>query len=118
MEFRSISDLEARLSELTEAVPAELTAWQLEDMHRRAPHTEVDGNTAFTLIQPPPRSKRKPKPEPRSFYLRRGRAPKPKPEEEPPKPRTSKRPILRPELLNKLRARMQVLLARTVTPWA
>jgi hypothetical protein len=91
-------------------IPAELTAWQAEDMKRTRPHTEVFNPTAaWTMIYPRARAalvKRtqslKVKP------VRRGKATRIQ------RPATGHRPILRPELFDKLCERMRALMEREV----
>jgi len=96
-------------------VPAELTAWQREDMRRRFPYTEVINPTAArTLIYPRSRrtagwlqTKRPPRPRKpvmRGKAKRIGRPILP----------ASSRPILRPELFEQLRARMRDMMQREI----
>lgn len=97
-------------------VPAELTAWQVQDMKRRFPHTEVLSPTAaFTMIYPRSRREsswlktkrppRKIKPLLRGKAKRIGR----------PIVQSSNRPILRPELFDRLRERMNEMMQREIT---
>jgi hypothetical protein len=91
-------------------VPAELTAWQSEDMKRRYPNTEQMAPTAArTMIYP--RSRRdatwlkKKRAAPRQKPLLRGKATRIV-------PTGSNRPILRPALFERLRERMNEMMAR------
>jgi hypothetical protein len=119
--IRSLDDLEGRLAELTEQMPEELTQWQLQDLQRKIPDTEVpEDNTAFTMIYPRSRfsEPHKPLAVHRPFYLRRGRAPKlRRPISSAPRQtrRPSTRPILRPELYVKLCERMMAMLKKAVS---
>jgi hypothetical protein len=100
-----------------QAVPVanELTAWQREDMRRRYPHTETLSRTAaMTRIYP--RSRRQ------STWLRAKRPPRRKPllrgkAKRVGKPilQASHRPILRPELFDRLRERMVAMMQREIT---
>ena len=88
-------------------VAAELTAWQREDMNRRYPNTEeINQTTALTLIWP--RSRRQ--------VARQNRAPRRKPLLRGRATRIAKpagdRPILRPELFDRLCERMSAMMAR------
>jgi hypothetical protein len=90
-------------------VAKELTAWQAEDMRRRYPETEeINPVTAMTVIYPRSRGPKRMKPRvPGKPVLRRGKATRiAKP--------SSNRPILRPELVDKLQERMNAMLVREV----
>jgi hypothetical protein len=83
-------------------VPAELTAWQTEDMNRKHPITEViNPTTAETRIWPRGRTTRQLRTRQRIISRRVQRMP-------------GKRPILRPELFNVLRARMNLMMTREI----
>jgi hypothetical protein len=91
-------------------IPAELTAWQREDMKRQRPSTETLNPTAArTVIYPRARKhlliKRAPR---RVKPLLRGKTTRIK------QPAGHKRPILRPELFEILCVRMRELLHREV----
>jgi hypothetical protein len=97
-------------------VPAELTAWQVQDMRRRYPHTEVLSPTsAATMIYPRSRREsgwlKKKRPQRKTKPLLRGKARRIG------KPilQTSHRPILRPELFDRLRERMNEMMQREIT---
>jgi hypothetical protein len=84
----------------TVPVPAELTAWQVDDMKRKHPNTEILNPTAaITRIWPRGRTQAQ-----RSALPQRRRTVR----------AAGKHPILRPVLLNKLEVRMQELLRREV----
>ena len=92
-------------------VPAELTAWQSEDMRRRYPETDtINPTTAMTTIYP--RSRRD------ANWLKRKRAVIRRgvtPVRRGPATRIvapSNRPILRPMLFYRLRERMRLMLVR------
>jgi len=98
------------------AVPAELTAWQTEDMNRKFPNTEPDGSGAATDIWPRSRLElegKRPRPASARYTARGGI----------PARRTglgnvpAHRPILRDVLWDKLVERMMDLLRKTMT-WA
>ena len=92
-------------------IPAELTAWQREDMKRKVPNTEVlNATAARTMIYPRGRTnlaanKRAPR---RTKPLLRGKATRIS------APAGHHRPILRPELFDKLCQRMRELMDREV----
>lgn len=96
-------------------VPAELTAWQVQDMKRRYPQTEVlNPTSAATMIYP--RSRResswlKMKRPPRKNPLHRGKGKR----IGKPIVQSSHRPILRPELFDRLRERMNEMMQREIT---
>ena len=98
-----------RVDDLSQAMPAELTQWQKEDMKRERPNTEiVDDMTAATTIWPRSRlvGPQRPRPkQPRLGRPIRTHSGKPPP---------STRPILRPELYDALCARMAALLQKTM----
>ena len=94
----------------TVPVPAELTLWQTEDMHRKYPNTEELNQTAArTLIYPHSRRARVRKTigslikKPTHRVMRRTAATP-----------GHRRPILRPELYDKLSARMNDMMRRFV----
>jgi hypothetical protein len=96
-------------------VPAELTAWQSEDMKRRYPETEVlNATSARTRIYP--RSRRdnswlkQKRPPRRAKPMLRGKATR---IGKPIVP-TSNRPILRPILFERLRERMNLMMQREI----
>jgi hypothetical protein len=101
-----LTEISQSLNDLDQTMPAELTAWQREDMNREYPNTTApDRMTAFTLIWPRSRKRRlHRKPQRRRVYLRQGRQP------------ASQRSLLRPELFEKLCERMTALLHKTVFP--
>jgi len=83
-------------------VPAELTAWQTDDMNRKNPITEVINPTAAeTRIWPRGRTTRQLSARQRIVSRRVTRMP-------------GKRPILRPELFNMLRERMKQMMSREI----
>jgi len=94
--------LESMLTELTafpQNMADELSLWQTEDMHRKYPNTVLQGNQATTQIWPTSRLPKKKKP---AGLFR-------KPVIRPSVPGLrvrSMRPILRPELFEKLDERM------------
>jgi hypothetical protein len=94
-------------------VPAELTAWQTEDMHRKIPNTEtINPTAALTMIYPRSRTQLVAK---KGAPIRRSTWNKPRVVQ---RYRTggiqhvSTRPILRPELFQKLCERMSRMLSR------
>jgi hypothetical protein len=97
----------------SEGLPNELTAWQVEDMRRRYPHTETpDDKTATTEIYPRSRlsdDRRRQRRQPRVRILA-------KPRGAGRQSAHSNRPILRPELLTKLVERMDALM-QTALKW-
>jgi hypothetical protein len=95
--------LERQITELQKTVPAELEAWQREDMNRKYPNTQTETvsneTSATTYIWPTSRTP--------SNRQRRYQRPKQyKPAAAGPVMR-SRRPILRVELLEKLWERMR-----------
>lgn len=96
----------------TVPVAKELTAWQTQDMRRRYPSTEeINPVTAMTVIYPRSRlDRRSPGARARAGAkpVRRGRLTRVA------KPPAGTRPILRPELLDKLGERMNAMLVREV----
>jgi hypothetical protein len=103
-----------RIKDLPRTVPVELTAWQNDDMRRARPNTDAAGDQASTMIWPRSRLELEGKRPPRARYLRRNAGRR----RGPPQPRgRSSRPILRPELFEKLCERMMALLKRTMK-WA
>ena len=99
----------SRIEGLRESMPAELTAWQEQDMGRSRANTSVpDAKTAVTTIWPRVRQMSTPRRRRRSQLLRQRR---PRPVLGGNAARVlSRRPILRPELLVTLRERMAELL--------
>jgi len=96
----------------TVPVPAELTAWQSEDMRRQFPQTEtLNPTSAMTMIYPRSRKQgawlKKKRATPRKPTLR-GKAQRIL-------PAGSNRPILRPALFERLRERMSALLKRELS---
>ena len=107
--IRKLDGALRRAEELRETMPAELTAWQEQDMGRSRPNTSVpDAQTAVTTIWPRARQMSTPRRRRRSQLLRQRR---PRPVLGGNAARVlSRRPILRPELLVTLRERMAELL--------
>ncbi len=94
---RRLQDMAARIAEFGKSdIPTELTAWQVEDMHRKYPNTETpDEHTAETDIWPTSRlalARRAAEPERRRRVI------------------VSQRPILRDELRARLCERMRLLM--------
>jgi hypothetical protein len=88
----------------------ELTNWQREDMHRHFPNTQTpDPHTAFTLIWPRSRLTDQKKHEHKALVVRRALPPTFIGQHR------SARPILRPELFDRLVTRMRMLLDTTMT---
>jgi hypothetical protein len=87
----------------------ELTAWQVEDMHRKFPNTDLKENTATTKIWPrsrmPETDKTKIRAAMRRPVIRKGSA----------KPSSGNRAILRPELYEKLVKRMDELMSKELS---
>ena len=84
----------------TVPVPAELTAWQVDDMKRKHPNTEVlNATAARTRIWPRGRTQAQRAAGPQRRRVVRA---------------AGKHPILRPVLYDKLVARMQALVRREV----
>jgi hypothetical protein len=118
---KAIEGAIAGLEDLKPEIPVELTNWQIEDMRRQFPNTETpDENTAETDIWPRSRSSAAHRPStgiaigrPRGTGGRRIAAPRIVNKGE---VIHSARPILRPELFQKLCERMRALLASAV-PW-
>jgi hypothetical protein len=104
----------AHVEKIKREWPEEVTKWQLEDMHRRYPNTTTseanDTVTAETDVWPRSRLEVSPS----------GHAPQKGPRQA--KPRIgrgiihSNRPVLRPELLQKLKDRMMAL-GREAIKW-
>lgn len=101
--FRALCE---RIEALPHASAEELTAWQREDMKRHYPNTDETIDGASTDIFPRSRkvvqrsAAQRQQPQPRQGVGRK-RLP-------------SKRPILRPELFDKLVERMMALLEKTM----
>jgi hypothetical protein len=110
MSFEILIETDAAEKRLTEMIaklqvvpiPAELTAWQVEDMKRKHPNTEViNPTTGLTQIWPRGRTQAQRSARPQRTR-RVVRAP-------------GKHPILRPALFDKLVERMRLLMNRSVT---
>jgi hypothetical protein len=120
IKIENVEELVEKLNAVVEHVetmgrstmPEELTAWQKEDMRRRYANTTTpDDKTAFTEIWPRSRlsgqrqvTHRASSRQLRTAVSRPGGAGRPR----------SDRQILRPELFEKLCARMRALLAKTM----
>lgn len=102
-----------RARDLETTMPSEFSTWQEADMGRRQAKTDTpDAMTAATTIRPRGRASLLPR---RRRYLLGRR---------PPQPilvrttrRGTRRPILRPELLEMLHDRMRTLLRETFARW-
>ena len=107
--FEALDDAVANAEAIRDALPAEMSAWQEQDMGRRRADTQVpDPDTAFTIIRPrgePRTRQRSLRPRPQRIVRRR-------------RPGGTRRPILRPVLYDRFRERMGDLLGRTFAPWA
>jgi hypothetical protein len=89
-------------------VPDEFVLWQRQDMKRRFPKIEPEGAMAyFTMVYP--RSRRPKTQRKKTTTLIRSSTPRRQPRRV---RSSSNRPILRPELLDRLRERMRLLLHR------
>jgi hypothetical protein len=114
--MRKLEGALRRAEELRETMPAELTAWQEQDMVRvRANTSAPDAQTAVTMISP--RSRRsvplsRPRHRPRLLRPRRQATAGSQAATV-----RSRRPILRPELFDRLRERMSELLGKTFASW-
>jgi hypothetical protein len=99
---KTIDSMIAQLAAFPQNMADELTRWQVEDMHRRYPNTTLQGNTATTEIWPTSRlpKKKKPRGLPRKAPIRPASGVR----------IHSQRPILRPELFDKLDQRMVQLM--------
>lgn len=99
-----LGEMEQRLAVFPDDMAAELTTWQVVDMHRKEPFSLSTENTAETSIFP--RSRREAE-QPKPHHLRtlRRRIREPKTDEKP-----STRPVLRQILVDKFNARMTTLL--------
>jgi hypothetical protein len=106
-----IEDALSRIESLRETMPAELTAWQEQDMGRSRANTSVpDAQTAVTTILPRARQMSTPRRRHRPQLLRQRRQ---RPAIGSSAARVlSRRSILRPELLIMLRERMTELLGK------
>jgi hypothetical protein len=115
-----VSGLIARLEKMTEKLEQfpdkmadELTAWQVEDMHRHYPNTEKEGNAVTTEIWPRGRpwleNNQK-----KINSIMRARRKAGRPVFGPVRKGTH-RPILREELFVKLCERMDALMAKELT---
>jgi hypothetical protein len=102
----TLSNMEEKLKNFPQDMGVELTEWQTEDMHRKYPNTTVDESSASTEVWPTSRlverDDKKAKAAVRAIKASR-------------KPTVSlkghnNRPILRPELFDKLVARMNELM--------
>lgn len=100
---RRVDAMVENVAALQDKVPAELEAWQREDMNRRYPNiTRIDAMTSMTQIWP--RSRLAPRPRQnlrRRIAVRLG----------------GQRPILRAELFERLRERMRALLEVLPKKW-
>jgi hypothetical protein len=98
----TLAAMQTQLAAFPQTMADELTNWQTEDMNRKYPNTTLQNNEATTTIWPTSRLPQKK----RQAQLRKPPIRRPQPG-----PRIkSKRPILRPELFDKLDARMVALL--------
>jgi len=110
VQLRNVDKVIARLDAMTQRLQSapiapELTDWQIKDMRRHYPQTEARGaDWAQTIIYPRSR-KLKPKVMTKPKLVRGPRRPRQG------KPR-GQRPILRPALLDQLRARLKVMMRK------
>jgi hypothetical protein len=112
---KKLDAYEQQVEALKQAMPAELADWQVEDMGRKYPDTEVaDDSTAYTMIYPRSRLPSKWK-RPLQRLVGQMRARRGTKVYRPHLPRVpSTRPILRPELFDKLCERMNALLDKAM----
>jgi hypothetical protein len=106
-----LEDMSKKLEEFPKQMADELTAWQTEDMRRRYPNTETEENAVSTEIWPTSRVVERDQKKINKIIKARkssnmiGTV----------KRSGSTRPILRPELYDKLVARMDELMAKDLT---
>jgi hypothetical protein len=103
-----LDDAIASAEGMRDALPAEFSAWQEEDVNRRQADTNVpDPSRVYTVFhaRPPKRPAPIRRQKPPRVVRRRPRVATPA-------------PILRPELQAMLQERMRALLKRTFAPWA
>jgi hypothetical protein len=104
----TLSNMEEQLKNFPQDMGVELTAWQTEDMHRKYPNTTVDETSASTEIWPTSRvAERDGKKIAAAFRAQRTATRKPTVSLK----GNTNRPILRPELYDKLVARMDKLMS-------
>ena len=105
--IEAIDDAIAQAAAMRDTLPAEMSAWQEQDMGRKRADTQVpDPDTAFTIIRPrgEPQARHRALRRPLRTVVRRRRP-------------GLRRPILRAELYDRFRERMGELLKRTFAPW-
>lgn len=107
--IETLSNMEEQLKHFPQDIGAELTDWQTEDMHRHYPNTAVDETSASTEIWPTSRLvERDDKKVKAVLKAQRVAARKPTVSL---RGTVASRPILRPELYDKLVKRMDELMS-------
>jgi hypothetical protein len=110
-----LDDMIEKLGHFTSDMADELTEWQTEDMHRHYPNTKQDDTSVETEIWPTSRRVETNKTKIRATLARAKRGTVVKKPLNPGQKGTSTRPILRPELYDKLADRMDALMGEKIT---
>jgi hypothetical protein len=106
---KKLEAMQAKVKGLHQAMPQELEAWQRDDMHRRFPNTKVDDSDEETVASTEiwPRSRLPSKDQHHHQGPKQHAVARASPRQHLARPvKRSTRPILREELLQKLRDRM------------
>lgn len=107
----SLASMEEKLKNFPNEMGQELTNWQTEDMRRRYPNTSVNANVAETDVWPTSRTAEQPR-QRRRVARTLGKSSSGTPVV---RAAGAIRPILRPELYDKLVARMDKLLGEKLS---
>jgi hypothetical protein len=105
--LKQFDELTKNIAGLEQETTTTFLAWQTEDMHRHFPKVEGSGLSVSTVIYPRSQLKRAKSLTPRKSIRRRSIIAAGRP--------TSHRPILRPELYDKLKDRMVEMIKEACT---